>query len=78
MKASKKDRTVVWARVPRADMDDIERALPRWGWRTAFMSFCISYLAQRVRVAERPSMETLAQYGKEAVDAFVDNQDLDR
>lgn len=66
----------LWARVDPDDMREIERALPKWGWRSALMSFVVAYLAQRLRRGERPSMETMHQYAKEAVDNFVENNQL--
>ena len=67
----------IWARVNPADVREIERALPKWGWRSALMSFVIAYLAERLRAGERPSMETMHQYAKEAVDNFVENNRLE-
>jgi hypothetical protein len=71
-----KNTVRLWARVDPKDVRDIQRAQPKWGWRTALISFVFSYLAERLRAGERPSMETMRQYGKEAVDIFVDNNEL--
>jgi hypothetical protein len=66
----------LWARVSPDDIRDIQRALPKWGWRSALMRHVFAYLAQRLREGERPSMEKLEAYSREAVDTFIDNNDL--
>lgn len=71
-----KNTVAIWARVNPDDVRDIQKALPKWGWRTHVMSFVISYLAQRLRSGERPSMERLDQYAREAVDSILDNNEL--
>lgn len=64
------DLIPVWGRVPRKHVDAVERALPKYGWRSRLIVHVFEHLASRVQPGTQPSMHTVEHIGAEAADQW--------
>lgn len=62
----------IWARVDAADVEIIERALPKYGWRASVLRHVVHALAERLRDAPgtMPSHADLHAYASAALDQY--------
>lgn len=63
-----KQSIAVWARVPVKQVEQIERALPPYGWRSRLVRTVVQRVSERLAPGEAPSMERLMTLVEDAVD----------
>lgn len=71
-KKKPQDSIPIWARVPYAEIERIERALPPYGWRSRLVREVISRVSEHLVPGESPSMQRITTLVHGAVDELFE------